>query len=172
MNEASVRASERANSQAGRQAGKPAASQAGRQAGRQANRQTSQKDGKQARELTNERANRNIMTVIVHTPCWYPYPTLTPSGTVRRSSTRPCIESGSCIAAQRQCTELIVAKYGTEWSSLRRPLNGRMLANWPARLVALTKCAIRTLNTRCGLFHPPPKLQANAAPRHKLIPVR
>ena len=86
----------------------------------------------------------------------YPCPTPTPSGTVHRSSERPCIERGSCSAAQRLCAELVVAKHGTRWSSSRGPRNGRMLAMWPIRLVALTMCAVRSLNFRCGLFHPPP----------------
>ena len=78
------------------------------------------------------------------------------SGALRRSSARTCIAKGSCVAARRQCTERIVAKYGTDWSSSRGPRNGRMLAIWPIRLVALTKCTVRPLNFRCGLFHPPP----------------
>ena len=43
---------------------------------------------------------------------WYPYPTLTR----REPCAAPvhCIERDSC-AAQRQCTERIVAKYGTDW---------------------------------------------------------
>ena len=34
-----------------------------------------------------------------------------------------------------------------------KALTGRTLEG---RLLALTKCAVRQLNFRCGLFHPPP----------------
>ena len=139
---ASKQASKQANKQRSMQASKPAIKQTGKQATRRASPQT-----ELSRTHYAKHVQYNHLVSISN-----PYS----SGTVRRSSTRPCIETGSCIAAQRRCTECLVAKYGSEWSSSRRARNGRMLATWPMRLAALTKCTVRPLNFRCGLFHPSP----------------
>ena len=101
---------------------------------------------------TTDRRNYNAhaMRSMSTATSWYPYPTLTR----REPCAAPvhCIERGSCVAAQRQCTERIVAKYGTDWSSSRGPRNGRMLAIWPMRLFAVTKCGVPSINFRSGLF--------------------
>ena len=34
---------------------------------------------------------------------------------------------------------------------------------WPLRHVASTKCVVRSLNFRCGLFHPPPSCKRTAS---------
>ena len=126
------------------------------QASKHANGRASGHTRKQASKQASKRRRNLYCThhdVMFSATSWYPYPTHT-----RRE---PCAAPVHCIerdssAAQRQCIELIVAKYGTDWSSSRGPRNGRMLAIRPIRLVALTKCAVRPLNFRCGLFHPPP----------------
>ena len=134
---------------------KPASQQASKRACRQASKQSSERASKQPSERANRRNyTAHTMHSMSNSTSWYPYPTLTR----REPCAAPvhCIERGSCIAAQWQYTERIVATYGTDWSSSRGPRNGRMLAIWPMRLVALTKCVVRPLNFRCGLFHPPP----------------
>ena len=135
--------------QASKQACKRASERAYTQASTQASKQANKQASKRRRNLYCTHHD-----VMFSATSWYPYPT----HTRREPCAAPvhCIERGSCIAAQWQYTERIVATYGTDWSSSRGPRNGRMLAIRPIRLVALTRCAARPLNLRCGLFHPPP----------------
>ena len=86
---------------------------------------------------------------------WYPYPTLT-----RRE---PCAVPVHDLALKEA---LVLLPSGSvqsvSWQSmalsgraLEGPVTAELLAIWPIRLVALTKCTVRPLNFRCGLFHPP-----------------
>ena len=96
-----------ASKQACKRASERAYTQASKHASKQASKQTSKQASKRRRNLYCTHHD-----VMFSATSWYPYPTHT-----RRE---PCAAPVHCIerdsrAAQRQCTERIVAKYGTDW---------------------------------------------------------
>ena len=135
------------------------------QASKRACRPASKQSSKRASKQPSERANRRNYTAhtmhsMSNATSWYPYPTLTR----REPCAAPvhCIERGSCIAAQWQYTERIVATYGTDWSSSRGPRNGRILAIWLVRLAALKKICNAPAQLPVWLISSSSKLKANA----------